>query len=140
MLYKRYVFGVVASVTLATCPAMADTISMTFNSLVGEGVGFHYVGDRGSTGHFHGSTTAGRFGWTVTAADPGSAFSVGDSVTTFCTELTQYISPGGTYDYTCMSPSDLPTHGGFEVGEDRAGLIADLFEHRASEPVQEGNT
>ena len=104
-------------------------IDMTFDNIQGQGVHYDYSGTRGSA--ISGNTTAGRFNWTVTSGETinGVTFNAGDHFTTFCTELTQFISTGDEFTYSSVAVSSMPTVGqlGAPMGSFRAGLIQELF-------------
>jgi len=125
---KLTITGLVAIAVLAL-NGTSMAIDMTFDNIQGQGVHFDYSGTRGSA--ISGNTTAGRFNWTVTSCETinGVTFNAGDQFTTFCTELTQFISTGDTFTYSSVAVADMPTVGqlGAPMGSFRAGLIQELF-------------
>jgi hypothetical protein len=100
--------------------AQAGFVMATFNGVSpGQGVSFSTNGG----GSFI-NTTAGMFNWTQTGGDydmPGS----GAAFTTFCIEVTQYISPGGSYAYDVvplvLAPNSAP------MGAGTAAMLSELF-------------
>ena len=132
---KNLTVGCAGVVVLAFAGVtQADTIGMRFDGITGQSTGFSYTSGA-RTSDFGGSTTAGKFAWTVTTGGTYGSHTFGTGATffTFCTELTQFISPGTTYTYDLVSPSTLPTPPGgipgFTMGSFRAGLLAEFFQN-----------
>ena len=108
----------------------ADVIDMHFlNVFVGENVTIHHSSQSGGSS----STFAGRFDWTVNSPDGtsygGNSFDNGDALSTFCSEITQSVTPGSDYSYTNTAIADMPIPGG-GMGAFRAGLLQELFDAR----------
>ena len=116
-----------------------DQMDMTFGTsgVYGEFVNFSYDPDGagGNPALISGGTTAGKFGWTVVSEGPvvfsGRTFNNGDQFSTFCSELTEFISPGTTYTYNSSAIEDMPSHGqiGAPMMAFRAGLLQELFDN-----------
>ncbi|TDJ41929.1 MAG: hypothetical protein E2O54_03840 [Gammaproteobacteria bacterium] len=130
---------VIIGLFAVTGTSHADQMNMTFGAtgVYGEFVHFTYnpVAD-GNPALINGSTTAGKFGWTVEAGEGpvsfgGRSFNDGDQFSTFCTELTEFISPGSTYTYYSSAIEDMPSYGqiGAPMMAFRAGLLQELFDN-----------
>ena len=67
----------------------------------------------------------------------GHTFGVGSHVTTFCTELTQTVSPGYPYEYNFTNVSSMPTTGqpASPMGTYRAGLAYELYRNHFFDAV-----
>mgnify|MGYP006293167773 CR=1 FL=1 len=108
--------------------ALAADINMTFDNIQGQNVTVNYNGDRGSTISGQ-ATVAGRFQWSVNSGSAGN-FGAGDTMYTFCTEITEYVQQGNSYNYDEMSLGNLPTPPDNELepmGGFRAGLMSELY-------------
>lgn len=130
--------GLAAAGALAA-PALAGNINMTFEGLTDNVfVNTHYTGSRGST--FNQAAYVGRFEWTVNSSDV-SSLDAGETIYTFCTELTEYAS-SGTFTETAIN--DLPTSPGpglSPMSDFRAGLLSELYTNHFYEAAGlNGNT
>jgi len=131
---RSFMFTLAAMTTMAIgAPAFAGNIDMTFEGLTDNVlVNTHYTGDRGSS--FNQAAFVGRFEWTVTSSDI-AGFEAGDTIYTFCTELTEYAA-SGTFAETPIT--DLPTSPGGDLSpmsDFRAGLLSELYANRFNEAV-----
>ncbi len=126
----------------------ADVMDMSFETAGVYGRAIHYSYDpTGSHTNplINGNTTAGRLDWTVMSQGPvsfgGHIFNNGDQFSTFCSELTEFISPGQTYTYSSMTVADMPANGdSFAMGAFRAGLLQDLFDNHFEQAVSGSTT
>jgi len=126
----------------------ADEISMSFQTPGVYGSEIHYSYDPTGTHSnpvFSGNTTAGRFDWTVMSEGPvdfgGHVFNNGDQFSTFCAELTGFMTPGETYTYGSIAVADMPANGdSTAMGAFRAGLLQELFDNRFQQAISGSTT
>ena len=107
---------------LVTATAEAATVDVTLNSVTPSQT-FKYSTDGGSSFK---STTAGVFNWLRTGGthpgDPQGAFR------SFCIELTQSLSLGGSYTYDVVDVEDAPNDGFVGgMGTAKADLLRELW-------------
>jgi len=125
--------------------SQADRIDMTVDSSGAYGQGVHYRYDPDGTGGnvplIDGNTTAGLFSWTVktegSVSFAGHTFNHGDTLSTFSTKLTEYITPGAMYSFNSTAVADMPSRDeiGPRMGAFRAGLIQELFDNHYRQAV-----
>ena len=115
----------------------ADEIALSFETPGIYGRAIHYSYDpSGSHSNplLSGTTTAGRFDWTVISEGPvvfgGHVFNNGDEFSTFTAELTGFITPGETYMYGSVAVEDMSgSADSSALGAFRAGLLQELFDN-----------
>lgn len=119
----------VSAAAFSAATASADTIQATFNDITpGQGVNF-------TLGANNSSTTAGVFNWTRTGGTySGPGPSVGDPINSFCIELTQYISYGGSYTYNVVELKDASLHP-VGMGQAKADMISALWGQHHSDSM-----
>ncbi|MFG0329775.1 MAG: PEP-CTERM sorting domain-containing protein [Phycisphaerales bacterium] len=114
--------GALAVVAGLGAPAAADTIEVTFNS-VSPNQSVRYSIDAGNS---FDSTLGGTFNWTRTNGTYTGGGAVGD-FSSFCIELTEFVSPTGSYTYDIVEVEDAPSSFFGGMGSVRAGKLARLF-------------
>jgi hypothetical protein len=114
MRLRRAVLSAAVLATAST-PALAGTVTATFNS-ASPSLALSFVSPVGIA-----SGQTGVYNWTRTGGDhvgtPTGNFS------TFCIELNQHISFGGSYTYTVMKLEDAPNPGLPEPGVNGMGAV-----------------
>ena len=125
--------------------SQADRIDMTVDSSSAYGQGIHYRYDPDGAGGnvplIDGNTIAGRLGWTVKSEGPvsfaGHTFNHGDTLSTFSTQLTEFVTPGAMYSFGSTAVSDMPSRDeiGSQMGAFRAGLLQELFDNHYGQAV-----
>jgi hypothetical protein len=100
---------------------MAGTVTAVLNSVAPSGT-LHYSLDGGSTFQ---QTLAGKINWSRTGGTHVGA-PAGDFVT-FCIELTEHVSLGGSYAFDVVDLASAPDPGGWGVGLGMGTAKADLL-------------
>lgn len=122
------------TVTCAVVSAIILMLGGTASADIGLSYDGLYFGNGNSLtaqtnyGHFY----AGAMSWTVTGGGESLGYSVGDQITTFCTEITQSVQSHTIYDFTEVDQAPNSNGG---MGEERAGLIQDLYNNHFSEAM-----
>ncbi len=110
-----------ATVSLVSAVAGAETMTMTFNNVgPSRTIQLSYNAGRSfnQAGSGYVNDLAGRMNWTLAG---------GGSVTTFCTQLSEYINYGQTVTYTVTSVENVPDAPPAPMGALRASLIRGLY-------------
>lgn len=102
---------IAAGLLVATCGVHADSVTLKFADVyqfdgTTAGTGVSFSTDSGA--HWTG-TTAGQFLWTKQSGDSFGVFASGNKAAkTFCIEVNEHISSGGTYTYNFHDLPGLP--------------------------------
>jgi hypothetical protein len=110
----------VTAVAMSAATSFAGTIVAKFNSVT-PSLGVNYVSPAGNAG-----TTAGVFNWNRTGGTQTGTPAIGSNFASFCIELTQNISPGGTYTMDVIPLAHAPVPGVPPIGGMGAAKAKDL--------------
>ena len=128
---KNLTLAALALVSVGTLSAslQANTLELTFSSTGpnGQSMNATYIGGAAGVAKNH-NGWVGQLSYEVTGVSGPLAnqhFSVGQSVTVFCTDMWQ--SASGVETYALDDLANAPEPGAYSMGADRAALIAGLY-------------